>query len=234
MTKLLLLLCAFLPTLNGCAMSYDDDEELLAAEEGRPTGARYQRDRWGMPAWAPNENPARPVSEPWLMWGGDATITLNGVPLVSSISESQQLVRTSYNRPDTFTFLFGAQIGQSASPIPVAVRVEFDVLIGLGRTSVTIPSFAVVEFSASEASTPGTFKWVQEVEAPPNTAGRVSPNLVSKIPAQVLNVSAVVASTGSINAGNTLDVTPFAFVSPFTHVRPDWYQEHFASELGGR
>lgn len=196
--------------------------------------------------FATRQIPWPPGPPPWHLWGGQETLavsSLGGInpPAVSSV----QLTRVSYKRPDTFQWLFFARLisGPAAGLAEQgAIVVNFDVTVGLGRTSVTIPGFenfswvwgpsAGIPLSVVLYSTTGI--------GPNRNFGAVTPvaNLIDELVAQDIQVNARVQNNSNFVSNVQLEVA--SFFAPTTHVRPDWYSEMLpeeaafaGAELGG-
>lgn len=160
---------------------------------------------------------------PWHMWGTNhqvrAATTLGAGPGVYT----QQLARVDYGRPDTWHFLFWAQLNQYVGLGGSFCDVYFDLIVGLGRSSVRIDSFE--HFKFENAGTPpaaGLTIFSTEAQGPLRFAGDTTPNILDDFPAQSINcVARVIVGVGS-GANVLADLTLFAGFAPKTHIRPEW------------
>lgn len=164
---------------------------------------------------------------PWQMWGSTQTVNVPGKGSVVKVPQLSSLV---FDRPNTFSFFFFAQILGIAGVLPgnamrVAVRINF----GLGRDTATFENFAVLEWTAAEIVIPNEPRVCSSVELAPNRVGRVSPNVIEWLPAQQIQVDADAFFEGSV-PGNTSQVKVLvgAYIAPFTHVRADWFAKQAA------
>lgn len=181
-------------------------------------------------------------NEPWLLWGQTSAVTLTGIPATGTSVTTDQLVSARYKRPDTWSFYFALQITNIANTVPVAVRAEFDVTLGLGRNTITIPAFCVLEIPPAELTQGNQpMRWATQVEHQAAFVGQLSNNITDKLTAQSIVINARFFSEGSINNGNTLQANLTAMVAPLTHIRPDWYADprdkhemQFSGETKGR
>lgn len=176
---------------------------------------------------------------PWHMWGSSSNAELQGSPLVSSSVETNQLARIEYRRPDTWSFLFVCKFLDILVASPVAIAVDFQLIIGVGRETVTLNPFIRFEFGAAELlpSVP-VVKYATQAQSPPPSPFLFSPvtvNTTTEFPAQSISCNAIVFSEGSINAGNVAKFNVAAFFAPRTHIRPDWFKHDFTgAETRGR
>jgi hypothetical protein len=177
---------------------------------------------------------------PWHMWGTTQNGALNGVALVSSSNRPPQLARINYARPETWSFLLFVQLVSATADIPVAVNFDFIVITGLGRNSVTLDPFKRIVFPLAETTAANInatkpFRFATRIQSPIlEAADAADSNIIEWIPGQDIQVAARVESTGSINAGNQLRFQVGAFLSPRTHLRPEWFAKRFrGGEQGG-
>lgn len=160
---------------------------------------------------------------PWHVWGNSKNFLLD-VPAVGSAGPrlSQQVTAISYGRPDSWSFLFSVQVADfvQSGGVAKSLTVAFDLVVGLGLVTVTLPTFAFFQITPIAQ---GNTKWTTEVATPRTQdvlAG--SERLISHIPAQTIQVTARVE--GIIDTGFTwsASVTCNAQFAPRTHVRPEW------------
>jgi hypothetical protein len=166
---------------------------------------------------------------PWHMWGSTQSGTLVGIPVAASTFTSGQLVRVNYSRPDTWSFLLWVKFFNAFADSPVAINIQFNLLVGIGRSVVNVTPFKVFQFTpgqltAALINSGSAVNFATQIQAPTvNVAAGDGPNNVATFPGQDIQISASVGSTGSINNGNQINVEVGAFVAPRTHVRPDWF-----------
>jgi len=179
----------------------------------------------------------RSGSPPWHLWGGSETVELAinpASPATEFPVQTVQLARVSYKRPDTFHCLLVAKMLSgpfAGAGDGFAVNVVFDLIVGLGRANVVLPSFQIL-----------SWVWNTGTEAPVGvplyaTSGRAiqsftdvggSTTLNRADPAQELVAQDIQCSARAQGGGNitgTVRLELSAFFAPVAHVRPDWYQD---------
>lgn len=212
--------------------------------DGDRSGAvQFERNSVGIP-WMRGGTP------PWHMWGNSQSVVLtsSGVLTAPTPAISQQLVKVSYKRPDTWNWLFAAKFiaGEELAALENSgVLVIFDLTVGIGRSFIQIPNFETL-----------TFQWGALVgtTSPPigvqlYTTRAVGSSRAFPAVAPFPDIEQVVAQDLQVNArlqyldGTTVrrcTVEVSGFVAPQTHVRPDWYMDappevsFGGEEIGGR
>jgi len=184
---------------------------------------------------------------PWHMWGTSATIT---VPHPSSSAvqfvQSNQLARINYKRPDTWHFLFAAELLTAPDGVAgnnVDVIVDFDLFVGVGRASVGMrgrpgePGFARLTFHYAGAASAqiGIVKWTTQSQTEvSNTPTILNPNPiilpVVEFPAQDIQCSARVTTQSASADDLPTKVEVHAYFAPKTHLRPDWFEREYDGE----
>ena len=162
---------------------------------------------------------------PWQMWGSTQTVDVRGN---GSVSKVPQMTSLNFDRPDTFSFFFFAQILQiNGAPPPNAFRVAIRVNFGLGRDTTTFENFCILEWANADLFdlTPRICSSTQLRE---NYVGRSSPNIVEWIPAQTINVDADAFYEGNINNASITKVLVGSYIAPRSHVRADWFAKNAA------
>lgn len=170
------------------------------------------------------------------MWGSSQALnpTIQG-PSGTSGQASGQLARINYGRPENWRFLFGLEILQVPQEAPVFtlnLNVNFDLIIGVGRSHFTISSFA----NFLIVGTPGQLVagagnnvfWTSKVQTRLNFGTAPELALVENIdvfPAEDIQCSArALAITGpSVHVGQPVALNVHAYFAPSTHVRPEWW-----------
>lgn len=166
---------------------------------------------------------------PWLMWGSTQNLNLANSGGTMPGVGSSQLARIDYARPDSWNFFFAAQVlnaVQSSPPGHTAnLFLSFDLTIGLGRSTITIPGFEnyVIALDSTTNLNVGKMFYSTEVQGPPRIALDTVPNLIRQITTQSINlqVSANLGSTGVWD----VDVALSAFFAPVNHIRPEWFKD---------
>lgn len=185
---------------------------------------------------------------PWHMWGTTATVAVPSTADERQPVKTQQLAAVHYKRPETWEFLLSAFLIQPITIVGVApffwkFQVEFDLIIGVGRNSVTLalPEFIfdpnVHSFTANDDQTLHRFCTsfqatpISDEPAPVGSA----PNVFDHFPAENIQCTARCFYSGVPDTGTIVTCTVGSFFSPRSHIRPDWAMQHFAGqELGGR
>lgn len=190
----------------------------------------------------------RPSQPPWHMWGNTQLIE---VPIETTgavrLGVTNQLVRISYARPETWHWLFYARMVSGPANTPgffTRVFVNWELTTGVGRSAVrmhlgtgqlfAIPAFDTFTFqwgpTRPEFPTNAQI-WASEATSPSKSFQGDGPaatgETIKEIVAQDLQLQAqVVGLTTPLNvlaAGQTAIVEVSAIFAPKTHVRPDWF-----------
>lgn len=189
---------------------------------------------------------------PWHMWGSSQVVTVPDVSDGTVFQQSAQLASIKYNRPDTWSFLLGAQLLQVPTPVVpnLLVIVQIQLIAAIGRAELTIPAtpngfntgFArfVWKFGGPPIL-PAQVKWTTAVRTPILDEGPAEPlpgEVCDSFPAQTIQCNAqavVVTSGGVVETDKRTKIQLHAYFAPRTHIRPDWYQNNFSGgESGGR
>lgn len=79
---------------------------------------------------------------PWHLWGNSQTfqVPVQDSSLPNRQAQTQQLVKVGYGRPDTWHWLFVAQLveGPASLGFQTQLEVSFDLTVGMGRSSVVL------------------------------------------------------------------------------------------------
>lgn len=193
-------------------------------------------------ARAPGEQPwLRSSTPPWHMWGNSQTVQINSEAFGTFASFTNQLTSVRYKRPETWHWFFCARL-LSVDPAPttflvVDLLLDFEVILGLGRSSVLITqpdptgpqtSFERYrfQFSGTDPSLIGRQIWSNTVRAPNRdlTAGATPvENVIDEIVAQDIQLQARVSPGGNNNYVYRAQMQIDAYWAPKSHVRPDWF-----------
>lgn len=163
------------------------------------------------------------------MWGNSQPIEFQaigtGTEGDTEIPAATQFLRIDYGRPETWRFLFFAQITNWAVQSEIAtLDVFFDLTPGLGRAQSTIQGFEHYVFAAPAV---GQILWSTSVNGPVRDPAAVDQtNRIELIPAQSITLGARLV-VGALNANDLVQVIVSAYFSPNTHVRPEWYSGQF-------
>jgi hypothetical protein len=168
-------------------------------------------------------------TQPWHMWGQARALNLtSGGTITFGAPTTGQIAKVSYKRPDSFSFLLGAElltgIGPGGSPIsPGNVKVSFAVTVGVGLSNIILDPFSIPLVFQWTAFAPAK-KWFTVALSPVLDDQASTPQRVSSdiIVAQNIQVSATGTLTTSTN-GDTCVVQAHAYFAPRVHVRADWF-----------
>lgn len=166
---------------------------------------------------------------PWHMWGDTRVIDVpTSIVLLST--QTTQLARVAYGRPETFDFFFGARIIDVQTVATMGgVQIWFDVTIGLGRSHFELPGFEYFSWDWTVLPAPlNQPKYSTEVLGPIRVdASPTIENRIGEITAQDIQVSAriIYGSFGIPNSTAKVEVT--AFFAPRSHIRPEWFKGEF-------
>jgi len=169
------------------------------------------------------------LNPPWLMWGNSQPIDFQaigaGTEGDTEVPAASQFLRIDYGRPETWRFLFFAQITNWAVQSEIAtLDVFFDLTPGLGRSQCTIRGFEHFVFSAPATN---QFLWSTSVNGPiRDPDADDTSNKIELIPAQSITLGARLV-IGALNQNDLVQVTVHAYFAPNTHVRPEWINGMF-------
>lgn len=172
------------------------------------------------------------MSAPWLMWGSTQNYNalISALPAPGNI-QTAQIARISYARPETWSFFFAATITQvpAAALGVIQVDVLFDLVIGVGRSQISMPVFGGFSFSGNGAALANAKKWTSVVLAPEqNDPGPSFRPQLEWFTAQDIQAAARVDAFqggGGPAVGSRLGVQVEAFFAPRAHVRPEWFEQ---------
>lgn len=156
------------------------------------------------------------------MWGTSESIGLQQLTAAQTTQSGPQLSRVRYNRPDTWNFLLYCRVDEAVGVGVGAgnfVDVQFDVMVGLGRSNVLIPG--IVDFLIDLNTSVRTLFWTTQTQSQA-VNGVVVP--CKSLPAQTIECSARVNFLSSVFPAR-VSVTVGAFFAPEHHVRPDWFEQ---------
>lgn len=163
---------------------------------------------------------------PWHVWGQSANLSRHspaGVARPETVS--QQLINAQYMRPETWTFLFFADAPLvDAGGFDPTLLVHWDLTLGLGLTTVTIPDFAVFRWNLETTS---GIRWTTETQTPQNDPVSPPPvgqfqGRVNKFPAQTIQLNCRVVAD-QVAVAYDWNLRLYACVAPHTHIRPEWF-----------
>lgn len=176
------------------------------------------------------------------MWGSSQAFVISEAN--GNFSTSRQLANVDYHRPDSWHFNFVARVSSnvlSGGPLPFGLTVTFSLRWGVGRSNSEIQTFAYMYFTSGEfsgaGSSNGAYRICDRINSNPLNANLASPppNVFEVITAQSIQCNAECLYLGAPPAAPTqIFVEMAAYFSPRTHVRPDWSNGDYHSELNGR
>jgi len=174
---------------------------------------------------------------PWHMWGTSQNLLLQipGTGSSTSDSQSSQLVRVSYKRPETWRFVIGGEIQSVEGLGGVAnVFVDFALTIGVGRSQITIPKWISMVFALNGTFTDLRQIWTTSATLPQldsSAAPDPFPRTSNTVVAQDIQVAAAVNLAGFLPARVAMKLD--AYFAPNAHARPDWFHGQFDGAIGG-
>lgn len=156
------------------------------------------------------------------MWGSAQTFNYNGA-IISGPQVSPQIASVAFGRPDSWTFFFAATLtGLTGAPAN-AVRIDYNLQFGLGRSLATIPGFGSFTWTVGQLSTLlGVPQVTTQVQLAAENSSRTAPNLISQFPAETINCNAQTVFQGT-NPGVLATFQLEAYFSPLTHHRAEWH-----------
>jgi len=174
------------------------------------------------------------MQAPWHLWGNSQVITCPYTGVFATTTATAQLAKVSYARPDTWAFHFFASIQSTKSAVqPPTVtkelQVHFDLMIGVGRSSVQMPDFEVYKFTAGLGSTlDGQIRYSTTVNGPVRDPDiKTVTNLISRFSAESIQCQARAVYTRGETHDDSAQVFLYAAFTPMTHVRPEWIKQEF-------
>lgn len=161
------------------------------------------------------------------MWGNDQNVhALFGAAETGPVFN--QLMKVSYGRPETWSFLLGMQVTgmQGTDFTGSIINVRYNLSVGVGRAVLQIPDWVVL---TAEGDARGIVLWT--TSASNRTQYQVSgPGVftttatLDTIVAENIQLYAAVDFGGGGTA-DFADVNVQAHFAPRTHVRPEWFDE---------
>lgn len=170
------------------------------------------------------------------MWGVQQTINIANLgdgsgPSGSFGRKTVNLINANYGRPDTWTLFLAVEIEfQPGSAFVGNPAPSFHVALGTGLLNYQVlnawqPQFPPPGVGTIRAATTRLTGLTDVTGATP----QVQFIDIGELPAQSLQVIGQFDYQG---AGSAI-LTMTAMAAPRSHVRPDWFNGHFTSELGG-
>lgn len=181
---------------------------------------------------------------PWHLWGNTQTVTIPGFTIPGAAtsdtrppSTAGQLCRVPYKRPETFHFLFASQLasGPTANAdTTVIVTVDFDLTVGIGRSSIIMPAFEEHFWSWTNLPVPLDDQLrTTTVKGRRNVVEGTSVELtdIDEITAQDIQlqvratVEVVIAAPNPPIVIPDINIIVSAQFAPKHHARPEWYEK---------
>lgn len=228
---------------------YEDDE---AQVDGDAPVAFVSRNPGAGQPWLRGSMP------PWHMWGNSVQIVITQFEQEAVLPPvvTGQVIKIAYKRPETWHWVFHARILDPAIRRefiqPITVELHWDLVLGHGRSQVTIPDFDHWRWAwtTSTMPTPTAPKWATQTLTPSLFDSIVDPigpdaatrRQVLQIDGQdiQLNCRAHAFFDSPILPGENITMEVSAFFAPKAHVRPDWFcdgpveVQYPGDEIGGR
>lgn len=160
------------------------------------------------------------------MWGSDAQVRASALALTTGEEQTTpQLARIDYGRPETWSFFFFAHL-LSSTFTTGRYDIRFDLLLGSGRTAVSIPSFCLMQIFSNDAGPNFGRRYTKSVRAPAYNNqppdDTVGP-LIEDFSAQSINCVARVQATSELD-DMVGQLTIAAWFAPRAHIRPEWFR----------
>lgn len=229
---------------------YDDDDDGYVGGPRRRAKAPPQD-------WAKAGNPM----PPWHMWGNSQVVrtTMTGGIFTGGAAATVQLAKIQYRRPETWRFVFFSRIIEATAINPDEnIIVDFDVIVGVGRTNFTLGPLVAptpgLMFSQPQrtrgfvrhwyVSGAGPlflygelYKWSSHGLSPPvNDQDAFTQRANDLLTAQDIQVNARVGGVSEFGSNNPVVIEVGCFFAPNAHVRPDWFNDvnqFLGGETGG-
>jgi hypothetical protein len=185
------------------------------------------------------------------MWGETKTVTARSSGGLVQFSQDQ-FARINYGRPESWCFVLASKITDQSGQLidGTELTVHYDLTIGVGRSSVTIPDWHVFTFDyggVAKSLLIGQMLWTNTVAnriasqgvpgtTPPATE-TVNYAATSWIDTFVSQDIQLQVRVGLDSAGEATSATVdcSAYFSPKTHIRPEWFLQvgRFSGEQSG-
>lgn len=170
---------------------------------------------------------------PWHLWGNTTQITLQTTIGTNNAFNTNQLAKVHYRRPETWRFVFSAT-WLNADPTLLAaaaltIEVFFDLIIGVGRSHISIPAFETYNWQLALGDTPGpqSIRYSTSVNAPPRVTtspANTAQNIIDHFSAEDIQLQTRMQALVSSGSGNVVVETSASF-TPEVHIRPGWYED---------
>lgn len=190
---------------------------------------------------------------PWRMWGETKTVSARSSGGLVTFSQDQ-FARINYGRPESWCFVLASKIVDQSGQLQdgTVLTTHYDLTIGVGRSSVTIPDWHVFTFDYGgvvRERIVGQMLWTNTVANRVASQGVPGPPLPAPN-ADIINYAAtswidtfvsqdiqLQVRVGLDSAGEATAATVdcSAYFSPKTHIRPEWFLRtgRFSGEQSG-
>jgi hypothetical protein len=177
---------------------------------------------------------------PWRMWGETKTVNVQSSGGLVTFN-NDQFARINYGRPESWCFCLAAKlVAQSGQLIDGTVlTVHYDLTIGVGRSSVTIPDWHIFTFDyggVAKTLLVGQMLWTNTVAnrvasqgvpgpSPPDTetVNYAATSWIDTFVSQDIQLQ-VRVGLDSAGEATTASVDCSAYFAPKTHIRPEWFE----------
>ena len=183
---------------------------------------------------------------PWHMWGNTTSLTATAAAGAAGarVNGRDQLLRTNYKRPDTWSFFASAElITGVVSDVDIDLIVAIDIMAGVGRTvfdtgepytgalPLHVP-FVFFRWHVVAGTQPGaghTKKWTTRTTTPLlDDTVATSAQTCESFPAEDVQAYAqarllLVGGVSAVNNSMTASVS--LWIAPRSHIRPDWFAD---------
>ena len=191
---------------------------------------------------------------PWHLWGNTQELTLlpggpsnPGATVLDRVNHTT-MVRVSYGRPETWRFLFHLKLlsgGLEPTPDPIdptlqqSLSASFDLIIGIGRSAVTIENFVELVytwgFAPGQVALQGLVLWKSYTQNLPYLTTQPDFVYVNEPPIDTFVAQDITIVANTLYYSPYLGIGPMrvavsAHIAPNVHVRPDWHNDAPLSE----
>src|SRR3989304_633227 len=169
----------------------------------------------------------------WDLWGDSKIIECPYTGIFATTTVTGQLNKISYGRPETWNFFFYAKgfetiLAVVPSIVSQELKLDWNLTIGIGRSSTTIPGFEKYVFSGVPGSLlTGQVIYSSMVIAPPRTAGGLDPNQITEFVAQDIQMNVNGVYSFGATHGDLAKVEIAGYFAPMSHIRPEWFERRF-------
>lgn len=176
---------------------------------------------------------------PWHLWGSTQVVQMVGTASTPPHQDTQQLVNAQAKLPLSWKFNLLVKctyVDAGGLPPINSYYVDFLTTWGVGRSNEQVETFGRCMFTPTDLIGSRNYRQADKIQVVPMDATdpTAAPVWFDTLTASSIQIRASLYSTGAQTVGSVLTASISAYVSPITHVRPEWFNGQFGEEMGGR